>query len=65
MSARTRKFLGSIAIVAFLGFYVGAVALLAERLPTTWWVQLIYFVVAGTAWGAPLIPLIRWMNAGR
>ena len=65
MSARTRKFLGSIAILAFLGVYVGAVALLAERLPTTWWVQLVYFVVAGTGWGVPLIPLIRWMNAGR
>lgn len=65
MNVRTRKLIGSMAILGFLGVYIGAVALLGETLPPIWWVQLVFFVVAGVAWGLPLIPLIRWMNAGR
>jgi hypothetical protein len=65
MNARTRKLIGSAAIVGFLGLYVGAVATLAERIPPTWQVQLAFFCVAGVAWGAPLVPLIWWMNRGR
>lgn len=65
MSARTRKFIGSMAIVGFLGLYVAAVAVLAERLPPNAMVQLAFFVIAGVAWGGPLIPLIAWMNRGR
>lgn len=65
MNVRTRKLIGSMAILGFLGVYIGAVALLGEALPPIWWVQLVFFVVAGVAWGLPLIPLIRWMNAGR
>jgi hypothetical protein len=64
MKARTRKLIGSMGIVGFLGFYVGAVAMLAERLPPDRWVQLVYFVVAGVGWGLPIIPLIWWMNRG-
>ncbi|HTI67395.1 MAG TPA: DUF2842 domain-containing protein [Caulobacteraceae bacterium] len=65
MTARTRKLIGSMAIVGFLGLYVGAVAILAERLPPDRAVQLAFFLFAGVAWGAPLIPLIMWMNRGR
>jgi hypothetical protein len=65
MTARTRKLIGSMAIIAFLGLYVAAVAILAESLPPHWGAQLAFFVVAGVAWGAPLIPLIAWMNRGR
>ena len=65
MSVRTRKLIGSLSIVAFLGFYIAVVATLAERLPTNWIVQLVFFMVAGVAWGAPLVPLISWMNRVR
>jgi hypothetical protein len=41
------------------------VATLAERIPPAWQVQLAFFCVAGVAWGAPLVPLIWWMNRGR
>jgi hypothetical protein len=64
MSARMRKLFGSMAIVGFLGLYIVAVATLAEKLPTDWRVQLAFFLVAGVAWGVPLIPLIAWMNRG-
>jgi hypothetical protein len=65
MSVRTRKLIGSMAIVGFLGLYIAVVATLAERLPANWVVQLAFFLVAGVAWGGPLIPLITWMNRGR
>jgi hypothetical protein len=65
MSARTRKLIGSMAIIGFLGLYIAVVATLADRLPTNWIVQLVFFVVAGVAWGGPLIPLISWMTRAR
>jgi hypothetical protein len=65
MSARTRKLIGSMGIVAFLGLYIAVVATLAEHLPTNAIVQLVFFVLAGVCWGGPLIPLISWMNRGR
>jgi hypothetical protein len=65
MGPRTRKAIGSLGILLFLLFYVGLAAKLGAMLPNQWLVRLIYYVVAGTAWGAALIPLLTWMNRGR
>jgi hypothetical protein len=65
MSARLRKLIGMIGILAFLTAYVAVVATLGDRLPKLWWVQVIYFGLAGVLWGVPLFPLISWMNRGR
>jgi hypothetical protein len=65
MSARVRKLIGGVGMLAFLLFYMGSMAAVADHLPDLWAVKLIFFVVAGTAWGAPLIPLITWMNRGK
>ena len=65
MSARVRKLIGMIAILAFLTAYVVVVATLGDRVPKLWWVQVIYFGLAGVLWGVPLFPLISWMNRGR
>jgi uncharacterized membrane protein len=65
MSARLRKLIGLVAILAFLTAYVAVVATLGDRIPKQWAVQLIYFGLAGVLWGVPLFPLIRWMNRGR
>ncbi len=62
MSPRLRKFIGLIAILAFCAFYVVVVVTVGDYLPDHWAVRLIYYAVAGTAWGVPLFPLIRWMN---
>jgi hypothetical protein len=64
MSVRTRKLIGSMAIIAFLGAYIAVVATLAEGVMRNgnWLVQLVFFVVSGVSWGIPLIPLISWMN---
>ena len=65
MNARIRKALGGLGILIFLAAYVIGVVNLGDHLPDNKLVQLLYFVVAGTAWGVPLIPLITWMNRGR
>jgi len=33
---------------------------LHDHLPDAWWIDLIFFAVAGIGWGVPLIPLLRW-----
>lgn len=62
MSPRARKFIGLICIVAFCIAYVAVVATVGDYIPDHWAVRLVYFAVAGTLWGVPLFPLIRWMN---
>jgi hypothetical protein len=65
MGPRTRKAIGSAAILLFLLFYVGLAGWIGDKLPNQWLVKLLYYAVVGTAWGAPLIPLLTWMNRGR
>ena len=65
MSPRLRKFIGLVAILAFLAAYVAAVATIGGRLPQHWLVQVVFYGLAGTLWGVPLFPLISWMNRGR
>ena len=65
MTARVRKAIGSLGILLFVGFYAWLAATVGGRLPQIWWALLPYYVVVGTAWGLPVIPLIIWMNRGR
>ena len=60
MGPRTRRAVASIGIVAFLTFYVWAVVTLGARLPEHPLVQLLFYGIAGTAWGVPLLPLLSW-----
>ena len=65
MSSRLRKLVGSLAILVFLALYVSGAVLLADHLPPGRIVQFAYFAAVGILWGAPLAPLIWWMNRGR
>ena len=65
MGARLRKAIGGVAMLAFLAAYIWAMATLGQKVPDQWLARLAFYLVAGTAWGAPLIPLIAWMNRGR
>jgi hypothetical protein len=62
MSIRIRKFIGGIAVVAFVIAYAVGVVMLSERLPDLWWVKIIFYAAAGISWGLPILPLLRWMN---
>jgi hypothetical protein len=64
MPARTRKLIGLGAILAFMVLYIGAAAWMGDRVPEHALFKAIYFIVAGTAWFVPLIPVVRWMNRG-
>lgn len=60
MGLRTRRAVASVGIVAFLVFYLWLVIAVGERVPNHWLAQLLFYGVAGTAWGVPLLPLLSW-----
>ena len=62
MSPRLRKFIGLFAILIFLATYIAVVSTVGDYLPAHWAAQLAYYAVAGTLWGIPILPLIKWMN---
>jgi len=62
MSPSLRKFIGMIAILAFLAAYASLVVIVGDYVPKHWAAQAAYYAVFGICWGLPLLPLIRWMN---
>ena len=62
MNPRLKKLFGTLAMLVFLFAYVAAALAVADHLPSHWAIQLIFYAVVGTAWGLPLIPLMKWMN---
>jgi hypothetical protein len=65
VSVRVRKFVGLLAMIVFIVFYIGLMVRIGEALPDHWAVKLVFYVVAGLGWGVPLLPLISWMNRER
>ncbi|MCP5081744.1 MAG: DUF2842 domain-containing protein [Alphaproteobacteria bacterium] len=59
-----RKLVGSLAILAFMVFYIllamwfGATVVNAQSK----WVQLVYYAVAGFGWAFPAFSIIRWSS---
>jgi hypothetical protein len=64
MGIRTRKFIGTIVLVAFLVVYaVVAMTIGAARInDQSVLVQTLFYLVAGLAWVIPAALLIRWMQ---
>ncbi|MEG2313736.1 DUF2842 domain-containing protein [Brevundimonas sp.] len=60
MSPRLRKLVATVLVLAFLTFWVWGAVTLSEFLPDIFWVDAIYYIIAGIGWGIPLIPLLRW-----
>ena len=65
MSARVRKFIGLFGVLVFVAGYAVVASKIADHLPNNFAVQAVFYLVVGTAWGLPILPLIRWMNSGR
>ena len=65
MGLRLRRFIAAVGTLAFLAFYVWAVVAIGDRLPESMWIDLIFYGVAGIAWGIPLLPLLSWAEAGK
>lgn len=64
MGIRTRKLIGTIVMLLFIGFYVIFAMAVAEGRITEApkLVQTIAYIVLGLIWVVPLLPLIRWMG---
>jgi hypothetical protein len=64
MRKRTRKLIGTAAILVFVLIYGPIAMALAESriLEAPQAVQVIAFIVLGLIWIVPLLPLIRWME---
>jgi len=65
MSARVRKFVGGVVMIAFVGVYVLIAVALAQSRPLQEappLAQTLGYIVLGLAWTAPLTPLVKWME---
>jgi len=64
MRRRSRKFVGAVAMLAFVFIYALSIMALAQgRLQDAGRVaQAVFYLVAGVGWILPLMPLIRWME---
>ncbi|HZP69644.1 MAG TPA: DUF2842 domain-containing protein [Pseudolabrys sp.] len=63
MSIRTRKLIGTFALLALVVFWGLLAMALAQSVLTdiNGWVAAIYYVVAGLGWVLPAMPLVSWM----
>jgi hypothetical protein len=64
LSQSTRKLIGAIALLIFIGFYCLLVmALATSRLAEmSGFVELLFYAAAGLLWVPPAMLIIRWME---
>ena len=62
MHPRQKKLIAVLAFGPAMLLYIGAVLLVADRLPEHWAVYLAFYLVAGTLWAFPLKPVFAWIN---
>jgi predicted membrane channel-forming protein YqfA (hemolysin III family) len=61
-----RKPVGMLAILAIIAIWCVLVLSLSATVNGWHWLaQLVFYLVAGIVWIAPLKPLLRWMETGR
>lgn len=59
-----RRIIASVGIVLFLCLYVMLVSDLGRHLPPhNTLLTLVFYALAGTLWGVPILPLISWSEA--
>jgi hypothetical protein len=64
MSIRTRKFIGTIGLLALVSFWALLAMALAQSALTSinGWLAVLYYLIAGLGWVLPAMPLIAWMS---
>ena len=60
MGLRARRAIASVGIVVFLTLYVWLVIAIGAHLPDHPVATLLFYGLAGTLWGVPLLPLMSW-----
>jgi hypothetical protein len=62
LDPKLKKMIGTVLILVFLALYAMGAVSLHNILPKNFLLELLFFAVAGVAWGLPLFPLLAWMN---
>lgn len=60
-----RRIVACVGIILFLILYVWGVTTVGGYLPSHPVIQILYYGVAGMAWGIPVLPLISWSEKYR
>ena len=63
MTIRTRKFLGTFALLVLVIVW-SLLGMAAAQMPViagSGWLQAVYYVVVGLGWVLPAMPIISWM----
>ncbi|MEM1379656.1 MAG: DUF2842 domain-containing protein [Pseudomonadota bacterium] len=63
MEPSTKKLILALACVPFLVLYAGLALAIWDWLPENRLVDLVFFILAGTAWAFPLKPVMGWANS--
>jgi hypothetical protein len=63
MTIRTRKFLGTFALLVLVIMWslLGMAAAQMPAIAGSGWLQAVYYVVVGIGWVLPAMPIISWM----
>ena len=64
MHIRTRKFIGTIAllVLATVWSLTGMALAQAPAIAASKWLQAVYYVVVGLGWVLPAMPIVTWMS---
>ncbi len=63
LSLPHRRLIACVGIIVFLVAYVAIVSDIGRHLPDNAVIQLLFYALAGTLWGVPVLPLISWSEA--
>jgi len=65
LSLRARRAIACAGILVFVIVYIMVASDIGRHLPNNPLIQLLFYALAGTLWGVPVIPLISWSEAYR
>jgi hypothetical protein len=65
ISLRARRAIACVGILVFVVVYIVVASDIGRHLPNNPLIQLLFYALAGTLWGVPVIPLISWSEAYR
>lgn len=65
LSLPVRRAIACAGILVFVVVYIMVASDIGRRLPDHPLVQLLFYALAGTLWGVPVLPLISWSEAYR
>ena len=64
MRMRTRKLIGTVALLLLVAVWALAAMVAAQSIlpPAGWLASALYYLLAGLGWVLPAMPLIAWMS---